>query len=33
MGSLGVTLGIETQKEQCGAHLMAEVPERGIYIE
>ena len=31
MGSPGVTPGIETQKEQCGAHLMAEVPE-GIVI-
>jgi len=33
MGSLGVTPGIETQKEQRGAHLMTEVPERRIYIE
>jgi len=28
MGSPGVTPGIETQKEQCGGHLTAEVPER-----
>jgi len=33
MGSPRVTPGIETQKEQDGAHLMTEVPERRAYIE
>jgi len=33
MGSPGVTPGIETQKEQRGAYLVAKVPERRAYIE
>ena len=33
MGSPGVTPGIETQKEQHGAHIGIEVPERRVYIE
>jgi len=33
MGGPGVTPGIETHKGQCGAHLIAEVPERKLYTE